>query len=229
MDNDSLYYENLSFILNKKNNLSLITSTVIFELIEKKKYNLLKLIFQHSFIEDKYIKNVIFDIFIINCYKNKKTLSNIQIIKLIKNNIPIININEKYSDGNFPLVHSVCINEIDIVKLLMDYGDEYNILLNVNGKDKEHYFPLMNALYCNNIKMVKLLMEYCDNHNIILNINEKFSKKLYPLKIASFKNNYDIIKLLLDYEDKHDIILNLNYCNYPVQEAFKILYNILNI
>lgn len=46
----------------------------------------------------------------------------------------VIDINEKDGDGNFPLIKAIDKNNIEIVKLLMDYADHNNIELNINEK-----------------------------------------------------------------------------------------------
>jgi len=102
-------------------------------------------------------------------------------------------------------------NNVEIVKLLMEYANRNNIVLNINDKDKEyHHYPLYNAVAeGNNIEMVELLMNYANEKGIILAMGDNIAGK-NPLSWAIAQNNFEIVKLILDYTNEKGIKLILN-------------------
>jgi len=80
---------------------------------------------------------------------------------------------KKNEYGNDSLHLSIDNNNMEMVKLLMEYANQHHIILNINEKNENGWSPLLNSSNINNAEIVKLLMEYADEHDIILDINEK--------------------------------------------------------
>ena len=72
-------------------------------------------------------------------------------------------------------------NNIEIVKLLIDYANKNNIVLKINKQDNNECYPLLWATDNNNIEIVKLLIDYANKNNIVLKINEQNNNEFYPL------------------------------------------------
>ncbi|ORX53697.1 hypothetical protein BCR32DRAFT_288103 [Anaeromyces robustus] len=130
--------------------------------------------------------------------------------------------------------------ELNEIKLLMKYLNQYNISLNLNEKDQNGNYPLLLACQKENIEVVNLLFDYSNKNNIVLEMNEKIKRKFsllaclsigcdngdYPLLNAiknwegdypflcacwgCFKESVKLIRLLMDYADKNNFILRIN-------------------
>eukprot|EP00833_Pecoramyces_ruminatium_P012007 jgi/Orpsp1_1/1186039/evm.model.c7180000096583.2 len=190
--NNKLNLENLLFILNISKTTNLITSEVLCNIINNKNITLLKRIFNYKYFDIDFIKNIL------NIYRNKIKLSRVEFEKLIYSNKGLIKVNEKTIDGNYSLLTAINEN-VYIVKLLIDYANENNIILELNEKNEFGDFPLLMAINKYNIEMVKLLIDYANEKNIILELNEKDIDGNYPLLNAINNNNIETIKLLMDY------------------------------
>jgi len=101
------------------------------------------------------------------------------LIELIANPTKEINqgytslgLNKKNRNGDSSIMIAIHNNNIEIVKLLMDYANKHNIILQLNEKNEDGN-SIMQAINNDNTEIVKLLMEYADNHNIVLELNEK--------------------------------------------------------
>jgi len=55
-----------------------------------------------------------------------------------------------------------------MVKLLIEYANQHQIILEMNVKNDLGYYPLLEVIYNKNIEIVKLLIEYAHQHHIIL-------------------------------------------------------------
>jgi ankyrin repeat protein len=122
-----------------------------------------------------------------------------------------LKINEKNKDEIYPIIGAVESNNIDTVKLLIDYANKNNIILDIKGKDQDGSYPILFAIEKDNIEMAKILINYVDNKNIILDIDEKDDIfEWCPLFYIIFNKNVEMAKLLIDYANKTNIILNIN-------------------
>jgi len=134
-----------------------------------------------------------------------------------------LKLNEKDSNGSYPLYWAYERNRVEMVKLFFDYAEKKNIILELNEKDKNGNYPLAYACCKNNIEMVKLLFTYANNHNILIEMNKKDEIGNNPLIWTCDRNNIEIYKLLIDYANNNNIILNLNdegeNGNYPLYWA----------
>jgi len=65
---------------------------------------------------------------------------------------------DKDYNGNYPLLWACNSNNVDILKLLMDYSFKHKIKLNLKNKDYNGNYRLLWACYKNNLEMVELLM-----------------------------------------------------------------------
>jgi hypothetical protein len=132
--------------------------------------------------------------------------------------------NEKDKEiGNYPLLESVVINNVEIVNIIIEYANKNSITLNINEKNKNGNYPLLYATDKNNTEIVKILIDYANKNNILLDINEKNNKGLYPLLYAIYNNNTTIVKLIIDYAISRKIIIYMNendmYGNNPITGA----------
>jgi len=73
--------------------------------------------------------------------------------------------------------------------LLIEYANQYQIILELNEKNNIGYYPLLRAISYNNIEIVQLLIEYALQHQIIFEYDEN-----------DIKNKPEIKKLLQNYE-----------------------------
>jgi len=195
---------NLLFILNIVNNASLITPSIICSLIKLNDLKFIEEILQYKYFDVSFIINLLLN------YKSKAKRSECELKSINNLNKGKIKINNKTETENYPLLNAISLDNIEIVKLLMNYASINNIVLELNEKDI--YFPLLEAINNNNIEMVILLMEYATEHNIILKINEKDKEGWSPLLISNADNvdNAEIIKLLMKYANQNNIILEIN-------------------
>jgi len=93
------------------------------------------------------------------------------LIKYANKNKIILNLN-KWSRN--PILKSILINNIEILKLFIKYANEKNIILELNENDKDGNYSLFYALkYRCNIEIIKLLINYANSNNIIIKLNEK--------------------------------------------------------
>eukprot|EP00833_Pecoramyces_ruminatium_P012474 jgi/Orpsp1_1/1186506/evm.model.d7180000051081.1 len=100
-----------------------------------------------------------------------------------------------------------------MVKLLIEYANQHQIILELNEKNDYGNYPLLEAINNNNIEIVKLLIEYANQHQIILELNEINKNEEYPLLKAITCDNIKIVKLLIDYANQHQISLKNNKSN----------------
>ncbi|KAL6632930.1 ankyrin, partial [Neocallimastix sp. 'constans'] len=111
-------------------------------------------------------------------------------------------------------------DNIEMIKLLIDYANKNNIVLKINERENNGDYPLFRATFNNNTEIVKLLIDYANKKNVVLKINEQNNNGNYPLLRATYKDNTEIVKLLIDYANKNNIVLKINeqsnIGNYPL-------------
>jgi len=203
--------ENFLFILNIVKDASLITSKVLHQLTQLNDFIFIKKILQYKYYDETFIIS-----FLSKYNSNTKRLEsefrNVNILNKRK-----IKIKDETIIGNFPLLNAVILNNIEIVRLLMEYAKNNSIILKLNEKDIDGRYPLLEAINNNNIEMIKLLLEYANKYDIILEINEKDNEGWFPLLLANADNinNIEIVKLLIEYANEHNIVLEINEkCTY---------------
>jgi len=109
----------------------------------------------------------------------------------------------------YPLLKATNSNNVDIVKLLIEYANNNNIILTINEKEKDsNEYPLFNAAEHNNLEIVQLLIDYANQKNIILGMEDNTAGK-NPLSLAIAQNNIKMVELLFDYINKKDMKLEL--------------------
>lgn len=228
LDFNYLDLQNLKFILKNGVSGKLINSKLICNLIKDERNDILKRILQYNYFSNEFLEATILREFLIKIYKNKKSLSTKQINQLLSNDELTfrIDINEKESYDNYPLLQAINYNNLENVELLMRYADDHEFILSINDKDHDEYFPLLQSIRTNqwgNIDILKMLLNYSNRHKLTLNINEKDLRGNFPLLQAIFNNNIEIIHLLIDYANQHEILLNINekdyHGNYPLLQA----------
>jgi len=125
----------------------------------------------------------------------------------------ILEINEKNEIGLYPFINSIINENIEIVKLLIDYANRNKIILNLNEKNNFGSTPITEIMYHNNLEMFKILMKYSVEKGIKLIIDEnvvekKFSEKIYDINYH-LKNiteiDSEILKLIYLYKNENKI------------------------
>jgi len=122
--------------------------------------------------------------------------SNYNMVKYLLQN-PNINIYENDINGNSPLIKAIGQNNIDLVKLLIDYCIRNKIKIDINGKDSNGNYPLIKAINQNNFDIVFLLVNYGIKNNIdmnIININGNT-----PLTLSYKQGHLKIFKYLIKF------------------------------
>jgi len=71
------------------------------------------------------------------------------------------------------LIYAIRINNIEIVKMIMKYAKENNIIFEFNDKIEDSGYSFLYAINNNNLEMIKLLMEYVNENNIVLSLKGK--------------------------------------------------------
>jgi ankyrin repeat protein len=132
--------------------------------------------------------------------------------------------NEMTNLENYPFLEAIKQNNIEIVKLLMDFAHQYDIIININDRDEWWgNYPLLEAIKQNNIEIVKLLVDY--DAKMLSKLKIKVELKNYPLLEAIKYNNLDILQQLFRYASLHEIKLNIHESNalghYPLQLAIQ--------
>ncbi|ORY16673.1 ankyrin, partial [Neocallimastix californiae] len=99
-------------------------------------------------------------------------------------------INGKDKYGEYPFFCAVDRNNIDIVKLIINYAVK---------KNRYGEYPFLWAIGNNNIEIVKLIIDYANEHNILLDINgkEKLLENYFDLISACKNENEKAIKRLV--------------------------------
>ncbi|ORX82288.1 hypothetical protein BCR32DRAFT_292735 [Anaeromyces robustus] len=149
MKNSCLTKRNLQYLLN--HGYPKIIDTYIFcELIRRGENEILEYILNYQ--PEEYLKNNILNKFLIGCYKNKLSLTDEQILKILYQRI---NNNTTKED----MVYSVD-------KFYMNCCIPCDCGMPCECSDPTHYTPLAVAYCCDNVEAVDLLLDYGEIHNI---------------------------------------------------------------
>jgi len=204
--NNSITLKKVIFLLNMtKENMS-INSEILCELIKQKQLKILKELLNYNDMNIKFVKKIL------SIYENKTVFSDHKLKKLIYHydyNNNYINLNEKTNHGDYPLLCAVKKNNIDMVKLFIDYAKASQTALILNDRNMENEGPLLCAIQNNNIKMVQLLMTYAKENNIILKINHH-DKLENEILFHVLKNiNFELFQFLIQYSKENDFLLDI--------------------
>jgi len=124
---------------------------------------------------------------------NRTALFELLMNYAIEQKISNLNLNEiDDNNGEYPLLRLMfCGADIKAVKLLMDYANQFNILLELNKPDFKGCSPLLiRATSSRQVEKVKLLLDYAEDHQIPLHLD---------------KAPYEIQHLISQYAQKHNI------------------------
>jgi len=130
--------------------------------------------------------------------------------------------NFKVNSFDVHRMYSECLNDEDInkLKLFIEFALNKNIMININDKRKDGYSSLIRACDKDDMEMVKLIMEYATINNISLNINDHNRKKESSFLWSYINENIDMAKLLIDYANNNNITLEIDkqnvWGNYPL-------------
>ena len=234
--NGKFYEKKLSFILNAKKNLSLLTNKVLFELFGKDysyKYGYcVDTILNYKFIAS--IESIINTLIIA---KKKIPMTDKELQEYISSNNlkpPVINFNIKNEKGSTLFLHSfINCHSFYIISEIISYSEENNIILNLNEQNNEGFYPfLYNIYYRDVVRRFELLINYARKNKIVLEMNRQDKngnnaifnsiKRIYENKYVHISNYnetyitnklneiYKAIKLLFDYAKETNYILDLN-------------------
>lgn len=99
----------------------------------------------------------------------------------------IIKINKINRYGNYPIFNAIENNDKELVKLIIDYANDKNIILNIEERcNDNNNSPIILAISNNNTEITKLILNYSSSKYIILRINEKKCWR----KLTSFVSCY---------------------------------------
>ena len=97
--------------------------------------------------------------------------------------------NEKDINEVYPVLLACNNNNIEMIKLLIEYANKNNIILKLNEENESRNYALLLAFNKNNTEMAKLFFDYADKYNIILNLNNKSKNGNSPL--------YGLVKIII--------------------------------
>jgi len=75
------------------------------------------------------------------------------------------------SDINKYFLNCIYLSKNELVKLIMVYANNNNIILQVNEVSKNNYYPLLWCTMNNNFEMTQLIIDYAYSKNIILRLD----------------------------------------------------------
>ena len=70
------------------------------------------------------------------------------------------------NEGEYLFLKAISNNNIEIIKLLIRYAIENDIILNINEKNKNGDYLLLSSIINNKMEMVQLLIDYANENNI---------------------------------------------------------------
>jgi len=207
----------------KKNNVEMVnllmeyasTNGVILELNEKDKYGYYPLLFA-------IFNNNIEIVELLMAYaKENHIILNLNEKKYCKNfsnlvEMGILNFKEIHSNGTYPLLEAINKNNVEMVKLLLDYASKNDIIIELNEKDEDGDYPLLVAVNKNKFELVKLLVDYANTNHVILKFDEREKRSSNLFKKAIMNNSIKTIKLLLEYANENNILLYINLSYDPL-------------
>ena len=197
----------------KINSVSEINSEIIELYYKKKNENKLNIIYsENSEIKKRFDKFSPFnEIELINAIQNENRVKARTIMNSVIENTAKLNINGKDEKGNYPLLCCSRRNNVEMIKLLIQYADKNNIILTINEKNYIGGYPvLLNFEYNYNTELLQLLIDYANRNNIVLDIISEDNGGDYPLLWSTIYNNTEKIKMMFDYAEKNNIKLNIN-------------------
>jgi len=97
-----------------------------------------------------------------------------------------------------------------MVKLLLDYANENNIIIDINRKNNQGNFPLLLAIRGNSVEVVQLLIDYAKTHHITLDVDQlEFYNRHFVVnpddKDKIKYNTKEITEIILEYKKNYII------------------------
>lgn len=108
----------------------------------------------------------------------------------VSEEIKLIDINKKNSNGDTALILAIEYHNNEILKELLNKNVDMDIKHPIFGKH-----PIHTAVYFENVEAVKILLEYDKSFANLANDYDGW----LPLQDATLKSNVEIVKLLLNY------------------------------
>jgi len=135
-------------------------------------------------------------------------------IEKVKEILEIVNENlilyDKDEEGRYPFYCSIINDNINMVKIIINYANDKKFKLNIDDKGRNGWYPFLIAVYKNNITMTQIIIDYALQNNIKLNIYDKDLSGWNPLLYACNYNNTEMVELILNYSIQNETILDLN-------------------
>jgi ankyrin repeat protein len=128
----------------------------------------------------------------------------------------------------YPLLEAIINNNIDIVKLLINYAEKNNLNLEINERNDENYFPIFGAMDNNNLELFKLIVIYAvEIRKVRLKIHEEeiikvISKNLDYVHLKELSDiSNEFMKLLYRYDEKKLITIKYSKNSYYFLNYYK--------
>jgi len=228
---NQLNTRNLKFILNNGLNEKNITLNLIEKLIVLKKNDFLEIIFVHY---NKY--NFFFVNTFLNFYKNKTTLSDQELLRLMPKEKNKLEVKEDmyktaYSSKNWKAFRILFENDGSNDAVYLNRILKYNLLecaiksnnYNFVKKVLRYVMNLTKPLDLTNHHTTPSMTLYSNNNNnnnsitpnlcftiFCHGINKITNMEIYPFLEAVKQNNIEIVELLINFANTYGIIININ-------------------
>jgi len=232
---NQLNTRNLKFILNNGLNEKNITLNLIEKLIVLKKNEFLEIIFVHY---NKY--NIFFVNSFLNFYKNKTTLSDKELLRLMPKERNKLEVKEEmyktaYSSKNWKVFRILFENDKSNDTVYLNRILKYDLLecaiksnnYNFVKKVLRYIMNLTKPLDLTDHHTTSLMTQNNNNNNNNDNnynnitpklchtifchgINKITNKEIYPFLEAVKQNNIEIVELLIEFANTYGIIININ-------------------
>eukprot|EP00833_Pecoramyces_ruminatium_P005328 jgi/Orpsp1_1/1179360/evm.model.c7180000069001.1 len=146
------------------------------------------------------------------------------LIEYANNNNTLLNVNQKNENENYPIVKALGKNDIEIIKILVEYTKNKGIILCINEDEIKNILDIKE-------KTMELLFEYEKDH--LINIEYKNDGRLKNKKLEMEKleeeneekikenllkdlwneignNNFEKVKIIFEKCNNNDYIIELN-------------------
>eukprot|EP00833_Pecoramyces_ruminatium_P000776 jgi/Orpsp1_1/1174808/evm.model.c7180000051503.2 len=159
VDSSELNMDNLIYIINHDFDMNLITEGIIQNLIKQKRNDLINCILKFNQFKRGPAEFIFMNVLLFDIYRNKKALSNKQLNKLLYyNNDVIFNISERNNCGCSLFLKVILDENMELVKLFINYAKARDIDLNLNEKDDFGRKLFLIAIENDNMDIIRLLI-----------------------------------------------------------------------
>jgi len=219
---NKLSIEKLYFILKIVKDASLCTIEVLYQIIEKERWDLYKEIMTFNYYDVSFIINLIL------LSKKNISFSNKELNNYFyNNNNAIIKINDQLNNTDYL---SVALGRyidsifIDVIEIFFKYANDNNIIIDINNQyNKFNVSLIYNSLSGNSYKKFKIIEEYASKNKIILDLNMCYPETII-YKAIVLDYNKEFINYLINYAETNNIIINFNIIRF-YNKIFRCIIN----